>query len=557
METSDAYATDTDTELLTGRSNLDGGDSQAVHRCSDPCLPAGSERLEVRSIVEGRVDSITRFEARGWARIPDLPNHAVDIEATLDGRVVGRTKANLHYPDLVVDGMAIAHHGFHIFFDEEVTGNSLPLIRALSPVQLPLPRFTDLTASTLEKHRPQQSGTLSMLLNDHDRFTKRGPDFEDFDPGILSRANLHTKERMPLLLAFYLPQFHQIPENDSFWGLGFTEWRQLPRGLPRFPGHYQPRTPRDLGFYNLADATTLHTQVDLAKAAGIGGFGFYYYWFDRKRILEKPLELLLNSNTEMPFLIIWANENWTRTWDGAESSVLLRQSYRPEDDLPLLDDIARHFSDRRYIRIGERPLFIIYNPRHIPDARSTIARWRSLFLSRHGIAPLMFMAQTFGQRDPRPYGLDGAIEFPPHKLSDNLFGRGRPDAYSAEFAGAVADYELFVNASLQESVPEFPLIKTVVPSWDNEARRPNRGFTLAGLSPTKYQNWLKALIERAIAHPTFDLPIVAINAWNEWAEAAYLEPDVYYGASYLNATARAYAAAIEQAARVRPDGFYD
>jgi glycosyltransferase involved in cell wall biosynthesis len=278
----------------------------------------------------------------------------------------------------------------------------------------------------------------------------------------------------------------------------------------------------------------------------VNGFAYYYYWFNKQRVLEEPLDMLLASDVEMPFLIIWANENWTRTWDGSESEVLLRQDYREEDEQELLSDLARHFKDPRYIKVDGRPLFIIYNPAAVPDPLVTIARWRKSLQDSHDVDPLIFMAQTFGRRDPRPYGLDGAIEFPPHKLSDTLPGRATPDAYSSDFQGRVIDYDDFCRVSLSEEEPEFPLIKTVVPSWDNECRRPNRGLSLEDSSPEKYQRWLQILIERSIERPVIDTPIVAINAWNEWAEGAYLEPDVYFGAAYLNATARAYVTAVNR-----------
>jgi glycosyltransferase involved in cell wall biosynthesis/ubiquinone/menaquinone biosynthesis C-methylase UbiE len=391
-----------------------------------------------------------------------------------------------------------------------------------------------------------RSDAIQALLTEHAHFTGPGPEFEEFDPTLLRRLERRDGDPDPLLVAFYLPQFHPIAENDAFWGVGFTEWRQLSRALPRFPGHYQPRIPRDLGFYDLRNVETIRRQAELAKAAGVGGFAYYYYWFNGKRVLHEPLELLLESNIDMPFTLIWANENWTKTWDGFESDVLLRQDYRPEDEDSLLADIARHFEDRRYIRIDGLPLFVIYNPRSIPEAPQTIARWRAKFEIQHKVRPLIFMAQTFGEFDPQPYGLDGAIEFPPHKLSNYCPGGPKAGAYSPEFEGRVIDYNGFVAASLDEPAPGYPLIKTIVPGWDNDARRPNRGLTLENATPRAYEAWLKGLIRRALDQPVYGAPIVAINAWNEWAEAAYLEPDVHFGAAYLNATARACSAAAAE-----------
>ena len=498
--------------------------------------------------AEGHVDQLTRWSATGWAWSPRAPDLQVLVEAVIGGRVIGRARAVEPRPDLVKYGKGTGRYGFSIRF-EEALQDAIPEFRVLLDAPEVLSCQHGLPPSDGSSAVPQNRGTIGGLLQDHSKYTAPGTDFEEFDPSILEQDKAVASVQEPLIFAFYLPQFHPIPENDRFWGKGFTEWRQMPRGLPRYPGHYQPRIPRDLGFYDLLESDVLQRQVGLAKAAGISAFAYYYYWFNAKRVLESPLEALLKSDVDMPFLLIWANENWTRTWDGAETSVLLRQDYREEDEPALIDDLARHFNDRRYVRLEGRPFFVIYNPTHIPEPKSTIARWRRLLMSRHGLNPIIFMAQTFGARDPEPFGLDGAMEFPPHKLSDNLPGRPTPDAYSSEFTGRVIDYDAFCSASLNEPAQSFPLIKTVVPSWDNDSRRPNRGLSLEHASPKKYQQWLQKLIERAIAKPVFGRPLVAINAWNEWAEGAYLEPDVHYGAAYLNATARA----INQATRsMRP-----
>lgn len=224
------------------------------------------------------------------------------------------------------------------------------------------------------------------------RFTKSGATFEErvpLDPKLPRKAKV---------LAYYLTQFHAFPENDRWWGTGFTEWTNIARGLPRFKDHYQPRVPRDLGFYSLDDVNTMRKQVELAQAAGIHGFVFYYYWFNSKRLMEKPLEAFLASqDIEMPFCLMWANENWTRRWDGLESEVLISQNYLEGDDTALVDDWVRHFNDPRYIRVDGRPLLMIYRPRLIPNARATIQRWRDLFRDR-GQNPILIMSQSFEDR---------------------------------------------------------------------------------------------------------------------------------------------------------------
>jgi glycosyltransferase involved in cell wall biosynthesis len=494
--------------------------------------------------IEGGVDYVTRRGAKGWAWAPLLPDAAMRIEAVLDGRVIGRTTADQNRPDLLEYGKGTGLYGWSLSFDEHVTGPEPPVFHVLAPLADGLPCYSTLPALTADDLKNRSRGSVATLMKQRAEFTNAGPKFEQFDPDIIGKAPIAAAQNKPLILAFYLPQFHAIAENDIFWGKGFTEWRQLPKGISRFPGHYQPRIPRDLGFYNLENPKALEAQAALAKAGGVGAFAYYYYWFNRKRVLEKPLDMLLESDVDMPFLIIWANENWTRTWDGSESAVLLKQDYNIEDEEVLLADLARHFRDPRYVRLGTRPLFIIYNPKNIPETVETIARWRAILVSKFDVDPLIFSAQTFGAQDPRVFGLDGAIEFPPHKLADHLPARETPDAYAEDFAGLVFAYDDFVTTSLSEDGIEFPLIKTIVPSWDNDCRRPNRGLTLEASSPEKYEAWLRALILRAIDKPIFDTPLVAVNAWNEWAEGAYLEPDVYFGSAYLNATARAYVSAI-------------
>jgi len=377
------------------------------------------------------------------------------------------------------------------------------------------------------------------------RFTRSGAHFEELRP-LPSSARPRAK-----VLVNYLTQFHAFAENDKWWGAGFTEWTNIGRGLPRFRDHYQPRIPRDLGFYSLDHVDVMRRQAALAQAAGVYGFVFYYYWFNGKRLLERPLEQFLRTpDIEMPFCLMWANENWTRRWDGMEGEVLISQDYLGEDEEALLSDYVRHFRDPRYIRLQGRPLLMIYRPGLIPDTGRAIARWRRLFAERFAEHPIIVMSQSFDDYDPRPHGLDGAIEFPPHKVTKDIPSINRDvQCLDDTFSGQVYRFDDVVKYSLDETVPDFPLIKTAVPSWDNDARRQGTGLVIHGSTPAKYEAWLSALIERAGCHPFFGEPIVCINAWNEWCEGAYLEPDLHFGSAYLNATGRAVAGLTLDAAR--------
>ena len=380
--------------------------------------------------------------------------------------------------------------------------------------------------------RPVQEVTITSEVA---RFSRPGEAFEAWEP---LPAGVGLKA---WVLAYYLPQFHCIAENDAWWGRGFTEWTNLTRGMPRFVGHYQPRAPRDLGHYSLDNPATMRRQIEMARGAGLHGFIFYFYWFNGHRLLESPLErFLADRSLDMPFCLMWANENWTRRWDGFDDEVLISQDYRPAEDGDLIRTFGRHFADPRYIRLEGRPVLMIYRPGLIPNAPETIERWRELFRTLCNEDPIMMMGQGFDAADPREFGLDGAIEFPPHKLTANLSKiNDTLEWLDMEAKTHVIGYQETVAISLGEPRPPYPLIKTAVPSWDNDARREGRGLLLHGSTPAAFGRWVSALIEQAQAAPVFGQPIICINAWNEWAEGAYLEPDMHYGAAYLNALARA------------------
>ncbi|QWF15859.1 glycoside hydrolase family 99-like domain-containing protein [Lysobacter capsici] len=361
-----------------------------------------------------------------------------------------------------------------------------------------------------------------------------------FEERLIGRDGLAQQVRARLF-AFYLPQFHPFPENDQWWGKGFTEWTNVTRAMPRFSGHHQPQLPRDLGYYDLRNIDSIRAQVDMARTSGVTGFCFYYYWFNGKRLLDKPLDLFVeHADVEFPFCLMWANENWTRRWDGMESDVLMSQEYRPADDEALIADFARYFADPRYERVDGRPLLIIYRPGLIPEARKRIASWRRVFRRKHGMDPLILMAQCFDDDDPRPFGLDGAIEFPPHKLAKHLTPvNSKLEIFDPGFKGHYLEYDDLVQSSRDVEPPAFDLIRTLVPAWDNEARKPGRGMGFANADPERYENWLRYLVGWAAEHPIQDeYRYVFVNAWNEWAEGAHLEPDLHNGVAYLNATLR-------------------
>ncbi|MGX2030828.1 glycoside hydrolase family 99-like domain-containing protein [Methylocaldum gracile] len=342
------------------------------------------------------------------------------------------------------------------------------------------------------------------------------------------------------LICFYLPQFHAIPENDAWWGKGFTEWSNVQPALPQFAGHYQPRIPDELGYYNLLDPAVQRRQIELAKLYGIEGFCFYFYWFGGKRLLEAPIKNYLNDiSLDLPFCLCWANENWSRRWDGLDSEVLIAQEHSPEDDIAFIQYVARYMRDRRYIRIDGKPLLLVYRPSLLPSAKETSRRWRQWCRDNDIGEIYLAYTQSFETIDPIKYGFDAAIEFPPNNSAPpNLTNSVTP--LDKNFGCTVYDWRTFVERSEHYKSPGYKLFRGVCPSWDNTARRKSRSTVFLNSSPSLYQRWLENAIrctQQSFTNP--DEQLVFINAWNEWAEGAYLEPDARFGYAYLQATRNA------------------
>lgn len=345
-------------------------------------------------------------------------------------------------------------------------------------------------------------------------------------------------EKAARVIAFYLPQFHPIPENDAWWGEGFTEWTNVRPARPLFEGHYQPHVPDDfLGYYDLRDTSVMRKQIELARQYGIEGFCFYVYWFSGKRLLETPVDnYLADPSLDLPFCICWANENWTRRWDGSEHEILMAQEYTEAHDLEFIADMAKYLRDPRYIRVDGKPLFIVYRPKLFPDMKATAKRWREWCRS-NGIGEIyLAYTQSFECVDPAIYGFDAAVEFPPNNSSPpNITSRVKPAV--DDFQSTVYDWRVFVERSKNYKLPEYKLFRGVNPSWDNTARRKKKGSILLHSSPCGYQEWLyNAIIDTRQRFAKPDERLVFINAWNEWAEGAHLEPDQRYGYAYLEAT---------------------
>ncbi len=413
-----------------------------------------------------------------------------------------------------------------------------------------------LLRGTLQAARIIRSGNFSLLLRKVTDKIKQGASARhtrSAAPDMRSSYNAPLDVYVPLseedvdpsdisarVIAFYLPQFHPIPENDEWWGMGFTEWTNVKKAHPNFEGHYQPHLPDELGYYDLRFPEAQKRQVELAKKYGIYGFCFYYYWFSGKRLLERPIDqYLANPELDLPFCLCWANENWTRRWDGAEHEILIAQDYNEQEYEHFIRDISPNFFDPRYIRVDGKPVLLVYRINLIPDPQRAAEIWREE-CRKMGIGEIYLIAvQSFGIGDPRPFGFDAAVEFPPSHLGQAKISNTSVEITNPNFRGQIFDYNLAARAMLDKKHEGYTAFKAVMPSWDNTARRQNDGHIFINSSPTNYRKWLSRLVQYTNQNLPEDRRLIFVNAWNEWAEGTHLEPDGLRGYAYLQATAEA------------------
>lgn len=366
---------------------------------------------------------------------------------------------------------------------------------------------------------------------------KRGPEYVE-----LAKDSYIRQSGDPKVLAYYLPQYHPTPENDAWWGRGTTEWNNVSRAMPQYVGHYQPRRPGELGYYDLRIKDTMKRQIELAQMHGVHGFVFYYYWFDNRRVLDKPLDMFLeNLEFDFPFCLCWANESWTRRFDGTCGEILLKQSESVESYTAFIDSVIPYMRDQRYIRVGNRPVLIIYRPSFVPECAATLEAWRKHCRNAGVGEPYIIgVKEHTWDADLLTLGFDAQSEFHPGTLFKHCENITNKIQYvRRDFGGLVFDYRDIVQNQkyFRYSYPK--LYRAVMPMWDNTARRNNAGMIFEGATPELYKRWLKDVLVETKMKGDLDEPFVFINAWNEWGEGTYLEPDARYGYAFLQATKEA------------------
>jgi hypothetical protein len=338
----------------------------------------------------------------------------------------------------------------------------------------------------------------------------------------------------PQVLALYLPQFHQVPENDAWHGRGFTEWTVVAQGKPLYPGHRQPDLPGELGFYDLRVPETRYRQARLARDHGITGFVYHHYWFSGKRMLGRPLdEVLASGRPDFPFALCWANESWFRRWQGATDEMLVEQEFSEEDDLEHIKWLIGCFKDPRYIRIAGRPLLAVGRAQLLPDPIRTAELW-SRECAASGVEPpwLVMFETSDDTRAPEEYGFDAGAESVPHRLPallDDSSGTNRGPH-------AVFDYDDVASAYLNRPPADWLRYPCVATGWDNSPRgQTDETLMLRNATPEGYGRWLTEAVSRQAKAAGRD-GIVFVNSWNGWAEGAHLEPDAWSGRAHLETT---------------------
>ncbi|BBL75940.1 glycoside hydrolase family 99-like domain-containing protein [Methylomagnum ishizawai] len=488
----------------------------------------------------GCLDIIDGNGIQGWAVNLAKPSDPLKIRVLLRSRIIGTAYTVFSRNDVSASaGVPLPACGFHLKWnrvslppelkqlDRDIPCELLVQIEGTNLVLVNLKGKWPSVGDLLGWCNPQpvpMSGSAKKIAVET---------FLDKDP-VENEVAANVKA-----IAFFLPQFHPIPENDAWWGPGFTEWTNVTQAKPSFPGHEQPHIPGELGFYDLRLPELREAQAKLAREYGIYGFCYYYYWFAGRRILERPLDDMLKSGSpDFPFCICWANESWSKRWDGSEDEVLLKQEHTPETDVAFIRDVIPILKDPRYIQINGAPLLVVYRVNLFPDPKRTAAVWRKI-CADEGLPNIHLAAVEFtGFNDPYGSGFDSSIEFPPLNISPAETVTNEIEDLDKDFSGGIYDYRQYaIQVMLREPAP-YRRYRGIIPGWDNTPRRGKRASLFVDSEPQTYEMWLRAIVEETRNALPAGERFIFINAWNEWAEGAHLEPDIRHGRAYLESTRR-------------------
>ncbi len=447
----------------------------------------------------GFLDGIDGCYIFGWALNIQEPWKKVKISIFLDDKKIAEGIADEFREDLFRLNIGDGRHAFRIRLPDEIFQKAEVLkIRAFindtkielknSPLVIEILKTkSDSISDTSEEVRLKFKckNTIFETVTLPIKFFKSPLDKEANDTSLrivvrrivyedeLAIKQSQAEKRDVKLIAFYLPQFYPFPENNEWWGEGFTEWSQIVSAKPWFKEHYQPRLPADLGFYDLRIREVRKRQEELAKEYGIYGFCYYYYWFSGKTLMDTIVNDILDSGIpDLPFCLCWANEPWSRRWDGSDHEVLMPQFHDLEIDERFIVDIMPFLKDPRYIKIENKPMILVYNVGRIPNPQELFRRWREIAQDEGFKGLHIVIAQTFGVKDPYPYGADAAVEFPPHtSISSEISNEFLTEEEKNAFKGRIFDYREVVAREIFRNPPPYILYRGLMTGWDNTPRR--------------------------------------------------------------------------------------
>lgn len=525
-------------------------------------MQGGEEQIsDASSNIEGWIDTIEDLTISGWAVDMDNPLRPVRLELCLFGEVIAEITPNQERADInKMLGFPVRSR-YQFSLDaaaSDVAARILTKIKQADSKQLSFAdivdvrvKGTDIELPLTEKLETAELDIRS-LGHAYDRIvgdTVRNNYIMMRDTLMEDSIVAPASENDVRVLAYYLPQFHPFAENNEWWGEGFTEWTNVLTAKPLFDGHYQPHYPADLGYYDLRLDSVQEQQIELAKSYGLSGFCYYYYWFSGKTLMTLPIDRHLERNYDIDFCLCWANENWSRRWDGSENDVLIGQSHKQEDDVAFINSCLKYFKSDRYIKINGAPLLQIYRVSLLSDAAETIKRWREI-VKAEGFPDLhVSMVESFGLEQPYHYGCDSSSQFPPH----GLIGGNRADEaenVNPDFTGNIYSYDEVVRTEIARAPANHRQFRCAMPSWDNTSRKGVNGNVFHGASPQVFETWLAHLIDHSRRHLAEGERIVFINAWNEWAEGAHLEPDRKNGHANLQAVRNALSSPVQAAIKI-------
>ena len=423
-----------------------------------------------------------------------------------------------------VDGIIIAAINSHQIIMQRLLDN-------LSEPQQTKIRLLDIFSYTSNEEKKEYLEYLEKSI------LKQNGEFVTF-----SQEKIDLQKNDTKVIAWYLPQYHQMEINNQFHGQGFTEWVNTSRCIPMYTGHYQPHIPYDVGYYDLLNIETLKRQVYLAKQYGIYGFCFHYYWFSGKRIMEKPLEMFLeHKELSFPFCIDWATENWTKLWDGGNNEIMLEQKLEADDDRKFMDDILPYMKDSRYIKIEGKPLLVIYKIKMFEKekAKQLLESFR-IMAKKAGFPDLfILLANSYDfEENVAEWGADALVEFPAHGIV-SLMENWSPNGYiNPYFKGVVKDASKFIENKkyMLSHNSNAKYFRSALTSWDNTARKATtNALIFHGLTPQTFKQWLVDIMKESKKIHSKSEDIVFVNSWNEWAEGSHMEPDMKYGYAWLQA----------------------